>query len=151
MNIPLFQSFKPVFPETEIKALPYFSGFAMHTCQLLFENRDFFFSRLVYRPYSSGRNDHRKRRIFSKTFSSRVEIFENPVLLYSCRWMKSNDRYVFVYVTVAQISFNAPAPIKDGTVQSHDGQKRFNATCGRLQNMWNSFQTNLTDTVLQCT
>ena len=42
---------------------------------------EIFFTGLEYRPHESGKSGHRKR-IFSKTFS-RVEIFENAILLYS--------------------------------------------------------------------
>ena len=48
------------------------------TYQCLFENGDFSFSRLAYRPHLSGENCHRKRT-FSKTLS-REEIFGNAGL-----------------------------------------------------------------------
>ena len=44
-------------------------------CPFLFENGDFFFNGLTYRPHVSGENGHGKR-IFSKTLFG-VEILEN--------------------------------------------------------------------------
>ena len=57
------------------------------------QKTEIFFSGLEYRPVHtySVRNGHRKR-IFLKTFS-RVEIFENAILLYSCVWMGENGGF----------------------------------------------------------
>ena len=49
-----------------------------------------------------GESCHRKS-IFSKT-SSRVEIFENAVLLHSYRWMKTPEGFENDYVTVLNTS-----------------------------------------------
>ena len=65
-----------------------------------FFKTEIFLSGLAYRPHVSSENDHRKR-IFSKTLS-RVEIFENAVLLYSSGCMKTevlDDDYVTVLDT----------------------------------------------------
>ena len=49
--------------------------------------KDFFSSSLACRLHVSGKNGHRKR-LFSRTLS-KVEIFDDAVLLYSCGWMET--------------------------------------------------------------
>ena len=49
--------------------------------------KDFFPSSLACRLHVSGKNGHRKR-VFSRTLS-KVEIFDDAVLLYSCGWMET--------------------------------------------------------------
>lgn len=56
------------------------------TCKFLFE-KGFFSSSLACRLHVSGKNGHRKR-VFSRTLS-KVEIFDDAVLLYSCGWMET--------------------------------------------------------------
>ena len=56
------------------------------TCKFLFE-KGFFSSSLACRLHVSGNNGHRKR-LFSRTLS-KVEIFDDAVLLYSCGWMET--------------------------------------------------------------
>ena len=56
------------------------------TWKFLFE-KGFFSSSLACRLHVSGKNGHRKR-VFSRTLS-KVEIFDDAVLLYSCGWMET--------------------------------------------------------------
>lgn len=56
------------------------------TYKFLFE-KGFFSSSLACRLHVSGNNGHRKR-LFSRTLS-KVEIFDDAVLLYSCGWMET--------------------------------------------------------------
>ena len=55
------------------------------TCKFLFE-KGFFSSSLACRLHVSGKNGHRKR-VFSRTLS-KVEIFDDAVMMYSCGWME---------------------------------------------------------------
>ena len=118
------------------------------TCSRVFSKTETFSSEYGYRPHVTGVFGHRKRR-FSNTLS-RVEIFENGDVSYSCGRAKTQ---VFKYDDVmprfracssshtigkrcvwTQIFLNAEKKISvfENTRLRVDGQIRFkNATCGR--------------------